>query len=196
MDVRLFKSIVCMFIIMVFLITPFSMLVHGAPDPSEVEEIKENAPLHVIGEVIADEVEEDFSNQNRPYQIRIMNLKISEVSRSPAGMEEIDQLEVYYKYVPKWSVGDFVGGKRMDIAVGDVVEIWLEEGENGWESALWGNTVHHIKYTSNRNQAIPEPFWHAFKRKANDFFEHHTSLLVIISLIAALGYVSYRALKK
>jgi hypothetical protein len=195
MNIRLCQSLVCVLIIMVFLLIPFSFIAHGAPDPNEVEEIKENAKLHVIGEVVVDEVVEDFSNQSRPYQIRVMTLKVSQVRKSPAGMEEVDQLEVYYKYVPAWSAGDFVGGKRMDIAVSDVIEIWLEEGELGWESALWGSTLTHIEYAGKRNNAIPEPFWHAFKRKSNEFFEHNTSLVVIIAFLIILGFVSYRALK-
>jgi|GEM_PF-7031795 len=136
----------------------FNQTVWAAPDPSEVEKIKSESALHVIGTVISDELIQDLTKEKeRPYQLRKMKLQIEEVISAKSPDQKLDMIEVFYHYYPSWQTDLYVGDSRMDIAVGDKIEIWLEKREQGWESALGGNTVKHLKYAEDRKEPIPEP---------------------------------------
>lgn len=74
----------------------------------------------------------------------------------------------------------------MDIAVGDVIEIWLKKGAYGWDHALSGNKVKHIKYVENRKEPIPEPFWHSIKRNVRNIWLRHSSVTVWIGILIFL----------
>ncbi|MBA2872930.1 hypothetical protein HNQ85_003245 [Anoxybacillus calidus] len=74
----------------------------------------------------------------------------------------------------------------MDIAVGDVIEFWLEKGEYGWEPALSGDTVKHIKCVKNRKEPIPEPFLHLVKRNVRTVRLRYSSVTVWIGILTFL----------
>ena len=142
-------------LLIILLVHPLHTL--AAPDPDEVEEIKTNAPLHLVGSVIDDRLVEDLSEEKgHPYQIRMMELSNLEIIKNKSGNTSVQNADVYYTYYPTWIKYD--GAARMDIAVGDRIEIWLEHGENGWEPALSGSTVEHIHYADNRTEHIPERY--------------------------------------
>ncbi|MEH7886695.1 hypothetical protein V7654_20530 [Bacillus sp. JJ1609] len=193
------KGMIRLWIIMIisfYLATTTSL---AAPPPTEVEEKKNEAPLHLIGTVIADELFKDISKSEQyPQQVRTMNLKVDRLIKVPNTEKEKTSIEAYYWYIPSWQAKEYTGGERMDIAVGDVIEIWLVEGEYGWEPALGGNTVNHIKYAENRKEPIPEPFLHSIERKSSSLLKENTEalVLVVLSLVLFLIVVKARKSKK
>jgi hypothetical protein len=121
-----------------------------------------------------------------------MELTLNQVLKAPQSVG--DHVEVYYSYLPSWQ-GDNTGGKRMDIAVNDEIEIWLEEGEYGWEPVLGGNSVTHHFYTNQRSEPIQEPFFHKLNRVMNAAFEVHTGSIVFVSLLIILSLLLLKASK-
>lgn len=186
-----------LFIILImslFLVT--SATAFAAPPPNEVEEIKNEASLHLIGTVTTDDLFKDESLiKENPRQIRRMILKVDHRIKTPDAEQGKTEIEVYYWYIPSWQAQEYTGGERMDIAVGDVIEIWLVEGEHGWEPALGGNTVEHIKYAEERNEPIPEPFLHSIERKATSLFKEKLEVLVLLVLSLILILIAIKAMK-
>jgi hypothetical protein len=129
----------------------------AAPPPTEVLEVKEKSPLQVIGEVEEDVLLKDESEKRGyPNQIRSMQVRIDKIIKKPLNLvlKSGESLNIVYSYVPSWVPMD--GGAKMDIIVGDQIEIWLELGDKGWEPAYGGNTVRHLKYIEPRKEPIPE----------------------------------------
>ncbi|MCA1034930.1 MULTISPECIES: hypothetical protein [Bacillus] len=158
----------------------------AAPDPAEVEEMKLQAPLHIVGKVEKDAFFQDLPNE-KFLQIRKMTLLPSEVIKAPGSFDQDVALEVYYHYIPSWMADQFTGPAPMDIAKGDIIEIWLEEGKNGWEPVMSGSTVKHVQYRDEREEAVKEPLIHKIKRLAENVFRESsflTALLFIILLLA------------
>jgi len=184
------------FIVILFVSFPVMISV-AAPDPLGVEKAKANSPLHLVGTVVSDELYEDLTVQKeRPLQIRQMTLKVQQIQRSPFS-QPVQRVEVYYHYVPSWA--SYSGGRRMDIAVGDIVEIWLKNGQYGWEPALSGETVKHIKYTKNRPEWIQEPFWHRVNRTTRELWQMHAGVMVSTGIVLSLSvgvFASWRKLKR
>lgn len=100
----------------------------GAMDPVEIEEIKGKAPIYLTGHVVNDELFQDISDEAHHSQIRVMTVKIQEVHRAPEEEVLLDSVDVFYTYIPTWQSYLYAGGSRADIAVGDVIEVWLEQG--------------------------------------------------------------------
>jgi hypothetical protein len=140
-------------------------LVFAAPPPTEVLEFKEKSPLHVIGQVEEDVLLID-ETEERGYssQIRTMQLRIDKIIKKPPnlGLKSGESLNIVYSYVPSWVPME--GGAKMDIVVGDQIEIWLELGDKGWEPSYGGETVNHVKYIEPRKEPIPEPIHKRVKR--------------------------------
>jgi hypothetical protein len=140
-------------------------LVFAAPPPTEVLEFKEKSPLHVIGQVEEDVLLID-ETEERGYssQIRTMQLGIDKIIKKPPnlGLKSGESLNIVYSYVPSWVPME--GGAKMDIVVGDQIEIWLELGDKGWEPSYGGETVNHVKYIEPRKEPIPEPIHKRVKR--------------------------------
>ncbi|CAG9610729.1 hypothetical protein [Pseudoneobacillus rhizosphaerae] len=140
-------------------------LVFAAPPPTEVLEFKEKSPLHVIGQVEEDVLLID-ETEERGYssQIRTMQLRIDKIIKKPPnlGRKSGESLNIVYSYVPSWVPME--GGAKMDIVVGDQIEIWLELGDKGWEPSYGGETVNHVKYIEPRKEPIPEPIHKRVKR--------------------------------
>lgn len=163
----------------------------AAPPPTEVEERKKKAPLHLIGTVTADEKFKDTSqDEEHPQQIRRMSLRVDRLIKG----KEKSTIEVFYWYIPSWQSNEYTGGERMDIAAGDVIEIWLTDGEYGLEPALGGNTVEHIKYAEIRREPVSEPFMHQIQRKFSFYLTEYIEVfvLLILSLILLIIYLSAR----
>jgi hypothetical protein len=121
-------------VIFIFIFPFMTMKPNAASPPSEIEKAKQEAPLHVIGTVTSDQMYKDITEENEtPVQIRKMNLDVKQVLKAPT-TETLTTVDIFYTYIPSWQA--YSGAKRMDIAVGDVIEIWLKKGEYGWESAL------------------------------------------------------------
>lgn len=183
----------CFFIIVIGLFFAATTTM-AAPPPNEVKERKNEAPLHLIGTVIADEFFKDTSKSEQyPQQVRYMTLQVDQLIKIPDTEKEKKSIEVYYWYIPSWQANEYVGGERMDIAVGDAIEIWLNEGKYGWEPALGGNTVNHIKYAENREDPIPEPFLHSIERKSSSLLKENTEALVLIVLSFILLLIVVKA---
>jgi hypothetical protein len=169
--------------ILLFMTIP-EMKPNAAPPPSEIEKAKQEAPLHVIGTVTSDQLYKDITeDKETPVQIRKMALDVKQVLKAPTN-EILTTVDIFYTYIPSWQA--YSGAKRMDIAVGDVVEIWLKKGKYGWEPALSGNTVKHIKYAENRKEPIPEPFWHSIKRNVRNVWLRYSSAAVLTGILAFL----------
>ena len=171
----------------------------AAPPPTEVEERKQEAPLHLIGTVTTDEKFNDISkDEEHPQQIRRMSLRVDRLVKGSDVVKEQSAIEVFYWYIPSWQAKEYTGGERMDVAVGDVIEIWLKNGEYGLEPALGGNTVEHIKYADIRNEPVPEPFMHQIQRKFSFYLREYTEVyvLLILSIILLIIFFSARKTTK
>jgi hypothetical protein len=158
----------------------------SAPDPAEVEEMKLQAPLHLIGKVENDEFFGDVPNQEY-LQTRKMTISASEVVKAPGSAQQETVFEIFYRYIPSWMADEFIGPVRMDITKGDIIEIWLEEGKEGWEPVLSGATVNHLYYTPNRDEALKEPFLHKAERLAQNIYRKSgvfTALIFSVLLLA------------
>ncbi|TFB14248.1 hypothetical protein E3U55_13790 [Filobacillus milosensis] len=164
----------------------FSEQVHldAAMDPKEIEERKNEAPLQIIGDVKTDVLVQE-RDRSYPSQLRKMQLEIEQVIKKPNHFEKTkgDSISITYSYIPSWV--QMEGGKRMDIMVGDRIEIWLEKRENGWKSAVWGDSVNHLKYVEPREEHIPEPF----SKKINHIINESLPTLVMAVLGLFLGGV-------
>jgi hypothetical protein len=140
-------------------------LVFASPPPTEVLEFKEKSPLHVIGEVKRDVLlKDELEERGYSSQIRTMQLRIDKIIKKPPnlGLKSGESLNIVYSYVPSWVPME--GGAKMDIVVGDQIEIWLELGDKGWEPAYGGETVNHVKYIEPRKEPIPEPIRNRVQR--------------------------------
>lgn len=190
------KGMIRLLIIMMIGLFLAATTTMAAPPPTEVKERKNEAPLHLIGKVTADELFKDTSKSEQyPQQVRRMNLKVDRMIRVPSTEKEKTSIEVYYWYIPSWQAKEYTGGERMDIVVGDIIEIWLVEGEYGWEPALGGNTVNHIKYAENRKEPIPEPFLHSIERKTSTLLKENTEAVVLVILSFILFLIGVKGWK-
>jgi len=169
-----------------FLLLSFHLTVLSAMDPVEIREIHENAPYHLIGVVTEDKLIQHIStSKNSPSQLRSMTLEVLELNRA-ATHETLRTIEVQYTYIPPWVERE--GGKGMDIAVGDIIEVWLVDGEFGIEPAIGGDSIEHIVYVEERPTHYSEPISSRALHLAGSFLRNpHTSgNIVVISGIAAI----------
>lgn len=127
--------------------------VFAALDPEELEEIKQAAPLHFVGEVTQDDFlkEIDF-----PGQERVMSVRVDEVMKGSEWVRPGEEIKVYYTYIPQWVVME--GGAKMDIAVSDKIEIWLTQENGNWQPASSGDTVSHLYKNEERPEHMAQPF--------------------------------------
>jgi hypothetical protein len=129
----------------------------GALSPQVVKEAKEKAPLHLIGVVQSDATYRDLSAKfGHPLEIRKMTLQVKSLSKKPSDLTLAagDTVDVYYDWYP--ASEQMTGGVRIDVLVGDELELWLKKGQDGWEPALGGDTVHGIKLVQPRpTTAVP-----------------------------------------
>lgn len=175
-----------------FLLLP-GMTGIAAPDPSTVKKEKDSAPLHIIGKIKADILVEDTTKDEKyPQQIRKMTIIAQQVIKAPKDFKEENSIEVYYHYIPSWQAQDYVGSSSVNVAVDDVVEIWLDKGESGWEPAFFGATVEHIEYGENREEAIPEPFLHKLDRISSEAFHKNSSYIVLAAMISILVLIIFK----
>jgi hypothetical protein len=182
MNKRIFYLIISSLIL--FLLFFFGLKPFADPPPSEIEKAKQEALLHLIGTVTSDQLYKDITEEKEtPVQIRKMSLDVQQILKAPTN-ESLTTVDVFYTYIPSWQA--YSGTKRMDIAVDDVIEIWLKKGEYGWEPALSGNTVKHIKYVENRKEPIPEPIWHSIKRNVHNVWLRYSSVTVLIGILVFL----------
>jgi hypothetical protein len=171
--------------------------VNAAPDPSTVKKEKETAPLHIKGKVMNDVLFQDTTkDKEHPQQIRKMTISVQQVIKAPKEEMETDRIEVYYHYIPSWQRHEYVGGASVNVAIDDVIEIWLDKGEFGWEPALFGNTVEHLQYAENREEAIPEPFLHKLERISSDAFKQYLSMIVFAGMIGILALIIFKGVKR
>lgn len=182
-----------------FLFLSFSTAAFSAMDPAEISQINEKAPYHLIGVVVEDKHIKQLSESiDSPSQLRTMTLEIMELNRWPTN-EPMRTIEIIYTYVPPWVSRE--GGKGMDIAVGDVIELWLDVGEHGLEPALGGDSIQHIFYAEKRPVHFPEPITSKALHVADSFLQdpHTFGNIVVISglilLSTLLAFLGRRSLK-
>lgn len=189
-----YRKMSFVFIVIGFLLSVTTSF--AAPPPNEVEERKNEAPLYLIGTVVADDLFKDLTTDEKyPNQLRRMRIEVDRLLKAPVTEKETKSLEVYYSYIPSWQAKEYSGGERMDVAIGDVIEIWLTDGEYGLEPALGGNTVEHIKYTEDRNEPIPEPFLHFIERKYSSILNENVEAFVLTVLSLILFFIVVKAMK-
>jgi hypothetical protein len=164
----------CFFSILVPFHLFFSETIFSAMEPSEINKRNSEAPFHIKGEIISDELVKDLTKEKGdPYQLRKMTINIEHVFKSPSSEKNATLVNVYYSYIPSWRALEYIGGKTMDVVVDDVVEIWLEKGEYGWEPVLSGYSVNHLFYVKNRVEPIPEPILDKVQRNVSSSLEKH-----------------------
>jgi hypothetical protein len=177
------KTNIFLFAFILLLIFGMGSFVFSAPPPTEVLEFKEKSPLQVIGVVDEDLLLKDESQERGyPNQKRTMQLRIEKIIKKPIHLDlkPGESLNIVYFYIPSWVPMD--GGAKMDIVVGDEIEIWLNLGEDGWEPAFGGETVRHVKYMDPRKEPIPEPYKSRLKRN----FERNIELFVFAGFVSIL----------
>lgn len=148
----------------------FPLSTSASMEPSEIEEIKQQAPLHIMGAVKNDSLIDDLSDQSSyPNQVRQMTLRVSQVIKKPkdADISTGESFDMFYTYIPSWV--EMAGGEKVDIYEGDQIEIWLEQGEYGWQPASGGDTIHHLTYVEDRSEPIPEPWTHSIKHTFSEY---------------------------
>ncbi|MFX3673337.1 MAG: hypothetical protein ACE3JQ_02655 [Paenisporosarcina sp.] len=189
---KVFSFISILLLINIF----FSDTIIASMDPVEIEKLNSEASFHITGKVTSDELYRDISaEQELTYQIRKMTIDIDEILKKPSTVNEDEiSIEVYYSYIPSWL--EYVGGKRMDITVNDVIEVWLEDGETGWEPVLSGDSVNHIEYVKKRNEPISEPILHFFKRILESNIQSNGNGIVITGIFLSIIGLFYIGLKK
>lgn len=169
--------------------------VFSAPEPTEVEEIKLKAPVHLKAVVLEDELFKDLSKEKGTYyQIRKMRIGVKKFIKNTTN--ESNEIDIYYSYIPSWQENQWDGGKRVGIAVNDEIEIWLKKGEYGLEPALGGYTVKHLKYADEREEPIKEPLTHVFNRKLHEAWSNYSGLIVFIILLSSLVIIILFSLVK
>jgi hypothetical protein len=163
----------------------------AAPDPTEVDKIKDQAPLHLVGKVIQDDVHKDLTKEKgHYYQIRKMRIKIVDIKRASITLTR-PFVDVYYTYIPDWQGVKYDGYQQTTIVINDVIEVWLKQGELGWEPALGMYTLEHVKSVLNRTEPIPEPYLHFFKRKLISALSNHAPFFVLASLIVLVFVIIF-----
>ncbi|GGA85312.1 hypothetical protein [Ornithinibacillus halotolerans] len=186
-------SIIVLVLVIISILSPLTIF--AAIDPAIIQERHEEAPYHIRGKIISDELIEDVTTDDKhPEQLRKMKIQLDEIIKSQSELNSV--VEIVYHYIPSWNSAEYVGGKRMDIVVNDVVEVWLDDSEHGLEPVLGGYSVHHIHYEENRLEHIPEPFWHGVVRKLGSVKELPLDLFIISGLIIVIGWAVFRGLKK
>ena len=184
--------------ILILITILFSSPVYSAMDPAEIKKRNSEAPYRIIGKVSEDTLFIDLSQEkNEHYQIRKMTIIIDEIIKNPTSIKKsIHSIDVYYTYIPLWRAREYTGGKFMDITVNDVIEIWLEEGNYGWEPVVSGDSVRHIEYVENRNEPIAEPPLDFLERKVESRIEHNPNSIVITGIIFTIFILCYIGLRK
>ena len=166
----------------------FPLSTSASMEPSEIEEIKQQAPLHIMGTVKNDSLIDDLSDQSSyPNQLRQMTIHLSQVIKKPADADVAtdEPLDISYTYIPSWVEMD--GGKKVDIYEGDQIEIWLEQGEYGWQPASGGDTIHHLNYVEDRSEPIPEPWTHSIKHT----FSEYVGIVIMSMFVLAIAAVLF-----
>jgi hypothetical protein len=176
----------------------FGGTVNASPPPEAVEKAKTESLLHVIGIVRQDKFVSDTSTEHfHPLQIRTMQLEIVSVSKKPPEMNLAagDRLDVTYHYYPSWL--KVVGPARMDIMVGDRIEIWLKKGEDGWNPAMGGSTVEHLERVEPRREPIPLPLFQRIGGALELFGAPHFWLILFVTFsLIAIGIWDVRRHKR
>ncbi|MFC4410150.1 hypothetical protein ACFOZY_06815 [Chungangia koreensis] len=177
-----------------FLFLSFGSTASASMEPAEIREINDQAPYHLIGTVTEDKLIQQLSvSKKSPSQLRMMTIELMELNRAPTN-EPLRTIEATYTYSPPWVSRD--GGKGMDIAVGDVIEVWLDEGEFGLEPAIGGDSVQHVFYVKERPIHIREPITSKALHVTESFLQNPhtvgnsvviTGLLILSALLAFLG---------
>ncbi|WP_042149442.1 hypothetical protein [Paucisalibacillus sp. EB02] len=184
-------------LICIVMVCTISSTVFAAMDPVEVEKRNEQAPYQITGEVTSDKLYKDVTeNTKHPIQVRKVTIEISEVIKAPTGLEKNNTVELYYHYIPSWDASEYVGGARIDIAIGDVVTVWLSKGDYGWEPAMGGNSIKHLTYSENRVDYVPEPFLHKVAGMDRTLGNTSPNVFVLCGLLAILGWAFLRGLRK
>ena len=138
----------------------FSTISFAAMDPAEIERIKANAPLQLTVDSIKDELIEQPNDRNSPYQERKMTIEIIDIIKSSQQGKIEETIEVEYTYIPSWV--EMAGGAKMDIAIADKIEIWLDWEGNTWQPSASGDTVRHIYYSEHHQDHIRQPITNKF----------------------------------
>ncbi|WP_456278409.1 hypothetical protein [Bacillus sp. AK128] len=177
----------------IYLVLFISSTAWAAADPIEVEEMKRNAPVQLIGKVVEDELDRDLTVDQKYSQIRRMTLQVHQIIKAPY---EIETVDVFYTYIPAWQANQYAGGNRVDVVVGDVIEIWLETGKDGFEPVLGGDTIEHLAYVKDRVEPIPEPVSHQVRREVNQWLDTHLSTIVFGAFMLLVILIIWAQTKK
>lgn len=156
----------------------------SAPDPIEVEERKQEAPLLIDGEVMEDILLEGFDKEQTQY--RRFSVKIEQLYQNtfPISLEKGQTINVRYHYLPTW--GDYVGGGSIQLVKGDQVKLWLEKKDNHLTPILGSYGVEFIIKNGPRIEHIKEPIAHKVSRVWRVSWLKYSSLVVLLFLIIIL----------
>lgn len=169
----------------------FSMTAWAAMEPSEVEKIKKEAPVQLIGTVIDDKLVKELPEQH--FQERQMQIQVEEIKKHAPNIEVPSSIWIDYTYIPEWL--EMEGGRKMDIAISDRIEIWLEPTANGWQTVLSGDSVHHLSKASKRPEHIAAPIesWPAIAvNKLQQLPLFVWTIMILICLLSVIVFLMKR----
>lgn len=157
----------------------------AAPDPVEVERMKAESELHIIGTVVSDSLIEtlvetdELVKQLRQAEIEINSI-INNTSDTPLAEGEL--ITITYTYIPNWV--PMVGNRQFYLYPDDQIETWLVSNETSWSPIFGGVTVDHLHLAEDRTEPYPEPYQY-------DLNWLFTGILFII-----VFYASYKIMRK
>lgn len=165
------------------LLLVFSCLVpttFAAPPPSEVADAKEKALLHVTGSVTENIFIRDLSEERSyPSQTREFSLVIEAIHNQKEGLNYVpgNTVKIQYTFIPKRV--NMNGPAKVDVTVGDQIEIWLDKEDDQWISSVSGNTINHMIYVEDRPKYMKEPAVNVVKM----FLKEYLPLILVSSLV-------------
>ncbi|WP_088008845.1 hypothetical protein [Indiicoccus explosivorum] len=180
------KSMLSGLLVLLLVLSGSSQPASAAMEPEEVERVHAEAPLHLTGEVTEDVLL--FQNEEHS-QTREMTLEIEAVLKQPENAELPSSLPIQYTYIPSWV--QMTGGEKMDIAVGDRIEIWLEPEDGNWHPVLSGTSVKHLYYIDPRSEHMRKPFL----MTVQDFLEIRYPFAFILVLLVLVFLTVAGAMK-
>jgi len=151
------KHLISICLLCVFLLQTTVHPALAAPPPEYVQQMKDEAPIHLIGTIETDVKVRD-TRRGEKVEERKATVRVQQIKRKPDSMalSAADTIDFDYTYIPPDLA--FSGPARVDIIEGDQVEIWLKTGEQGnWIPAIAGNSILVLQAAGPRlNSSPPE----------------------------------------
>lgn len=180
------------FIITSILFFALPNLIIAAPDPTELKVLKEETPLHIVGEVLEDELVKVHKKEEHDTQTRVMTIKIHEIIRQKEhSYKNGEVIKVAYHYLPTWV--DYSGGGSIQVVKGDNLKLWLQFEDGKFTPLLGISGVEMVKANGDRIEHVNQPLLQKVKGAWLDLAHNHLPyavgvfILLLLTVIIWLG---------